>query len=50
MSMPKIEERSLYAPIVEYLKAKGFKAIGELKVDRKEPDILLKTHYRLLLR
>lgn len=40
MSIPKIEERSLYSPIINYLKSLDFKATGEVKLAKKSPDIL----------
>jgi len=40
MPIPKIEERTLYPPLVNYLKSIGFKAIGESKIIRKSPDII----------
>jgi hypothetical protein len=40
MSIPKLEERTLYPPLVNYLKTIGFKAIGESKIIRKSPDIV----------
>ena len=40
MPIPKIEERTLYPPLVNYLKTIGFKAIGESKIIRKSPDIV----------
>jgi tRNA1(Val) A37 N6-methylase TrmN6 len=38
MVVPKIEERTLYPPIVNYLKKIGFKAVGECKVKRGHLD------------
>ncbi|GIU71840.1 MAG: hypothetical protein KatS3mg003_1319 [Candidatus Nitrosocaldaceae archaeon] len=43
MPLPKIEERTLYPPIIEYLKKIGFKAIGETSLSKKQPDILFST-------
>jgi len=43
MPIPKIEERTLYPPLVNYLKSIGFTAIGESKINRKSPDILFQT-------
>ncbi|GAH43764.1 unnamed protein product, partial [marine sediment metagenome] len=40
MPIPKIEERTLYPPLVNYLKSIGFSAIGESKINRKSPDII----------
>lgn len=42
MVLPKIEERTLYEPIISYLKELGFQAIGNTMVMKKEPDILFK--------
>lgn len=42
MSQPKIEERTLYPPIVNYLKEIGFQAFGESKVTTKHPDIIFR--------
>lgn len=40
MTFPKVEERTLYPPIVAYLNSIGLKAIGESKVTTKHPDIV----------
>lgn len=40
MPIPKIEERTLYPPLVNYLKSIGFTAIGESIINRKSPDII----------
>ncbi|MEM5815569.1 MAG: N-6 DNA methylase [Candidatus Aenigmatarchaeota archaeon] len=40
MVLPRIEERTLYPPIISYLQKLGFEAIGETRVARKQPDIL----------
>ncbi|MBC7129408.1 MAG: N-6 DNA methylase [Thermoplasmatales archaeon] len=40
MILPRIEERTLYPPIISYLQELGFEAIGETRVARKQPDIL----------
>ena len=42
MVLPKIEERTLYPPLIGKLKELGFEAIGETKVLTKHPDILFK--------
>jgi len=42
MAIPKIEEPTLYPPIIEYLKEIGIVAIGNTSVQTKEPDILFK--------
>jgi len=39
MAVPKIEERTLYPPIISYLQTIGFEAIGECTVIKKHPDI-----------
>ncbi len=39
MSVPKIEERTLYPPIIKYLENIGFKAVGETNIDKSHPDI-----------
>jgi len=44
MVLPKIEERTLYEPIITYLRSIGFDAIGETKVTKKHPDILFKVN------
>ncbi len=41
--LPKIEERTLYSPIVHYLQEIGFKSVGETKVVKKHPDILFQA-------
>lgn len=40
MALPKIEERTLYAPLINDLRRKGFEAVGETKVTTLHPDIL----------
>lgn len=40
MTLPKIEERTLYPSIIEYLGRLGFKAVGESSITKKHPDIL----------
>ena len=42
MVLPRIEERTLYEPIISYLKESGFDAIGNTMVFDKEPDVLFK--------
>jgi hypothetical protein len=42
LAVPKIEERTLYPPLIAYLKRIGFDAHGETKVTTKHPDILFK--------
>ncbi|MGD0405670.1 MAG: N-6 DNA methylase [Candidatus Bathyarchaeia archaeon] len=42
MAVPKIEERTLYPPLIAYLKSIGFDAHGETKVTTTHPDILFK--------
>ena len=42
MVLPRIEEPTLYEPIISYLKESGFQAMGNTKVLEKEPDILFK--------
>ncbi len=42
MAIPKIEERTLYPSIIEYLKKIGFDAHGETRVTTVHPDILFK--------
>ena len=42
MVLPRIEERTLYEPIISYLKESGFQAIGNTMVFDKEPDVLFK--------
>ena len=42
MTLPRIEERTLYSPIIEYLKELGFESVGETTVTKKHPDILFK--------
>ena len=42
MSLPKIEERTLYPPITKYLENIGFSAIGEVKVGDGHADCLFK--------
>jgi len=43
MAIPRIEERTLYPPLIHYLDSIGFKAIGETKVVKKHPDILFQA-------
>jgi len=43
MALPKIEERTLYPPLINHLKSIGFDAIGETKVTTIHPDILFKV-------
>lgn len=42
MALPRIEERTLYAPIIKHLESLGFEAIGNVTVTAKEPDILFR--------
>ena len=42
MVLPRIEERTLYTPIVNHLESNGFQAIGNTMVQGKEPDIIFK--------
>jgi len=42
MTLPRIEERTFYEPIVTYLNESGFQALGNTKVLDKEPDVLFK--------
>jgi len=42
MTLPRIEERTFYEPIVKYLNEFGFQAVGNTKILDKEPDILFK--------
>lgn len=44
MTIPKIEERTFYPPIINYLQIIGFSAIGNTIVTKKEPDILFKLN------
>ncbi len=44
MAQPRIEERTLYEPIIGYLKNIGFAALGETKLITKHPDILFKVN------
>jgi hypothetical protein len=43
LALPKIEERTLYEPLISYLKKIGFDAIGETRVTTSHPDILFKV-------
>jgi hypothetical protein len=43
MVLPRIEERTLYPPLISCLKSIGFDAIGETKVTTVHPDILFKV-------
>lgn len=43
MALPKIEERTLYPPLISHLKNIGFEAIGETRVTTSHPDILFKV-------
>lgn len=42
MVLPRIEERTLYTPIINFLESNGFQAIGNTMVLGKEPDIIFK--------
>lgn len=42
MALPRIEEKTLYPPIIKHLEQQGFQAIGNTMVQGKEPDILFK--------
>jgi len=42
MTLPRIEERTFYEPIVKYLNESGFQAVGNTKILDKEPDVLFK--------
>lgn len=42
MVLPRIEERTLYTPIINHLESVGFQAIGNTMVQGKEPDIIFK--------
>jgi hypothetical protein len=42
MELPKLEERTLYPPIIKFLQSIGFEALGETRVITKEPDIQFK--------
>lgn len=42
MVLPRIEERTLYPPIISYLEESGFQAIGNTIIEGKEPDIIFK--------
>ena len=43
LALPKIEERTLYEPLISHLKRIGFDAVGETKVTTLHPDILFKV-------
>lgn len=43
LTLPKIEERTLYPPLISHLKNIGFEAIGETRVTTSHPDILFKV-------
>ncbi|OYT38158.1 hypothetical protein B6U82_00445, partial [Candidatus Pacearchaeota archaeon ex4484_31] len=43
MKLPKIEERTLYPPIINHLQRIGFKAVGETKIVKKHPDIFFQV-------
>lgn len=43
MTLPRIEERTLYPPLISHLQSIGFDAIGETKVTTTHPDILFKV-------
>ena len=43
LALPKIEERTLYEPLIGYLRELGFDAIGETRVTTSHPDILFKV-------
>lgn len=42
MALPKVEERTLYTPIINLLRNYGYEAIGNTIVSGKEPDIIFK--------
>lgn len=42
MALPRIEEKTLYPPIIQHLEQQGFQAIGNTMVQGKEPDIIFK--------
>ena len=42
MVLPRIEERTLYTPIINHLERNGFQAIGNTMVQGKEPNIIFK--------
>jgi len=42
LALPKIEERTLYEPLINDLKKQGFDAVGETKVTTLHPDILFR--------
>lgn len=42
MVLPKVEERTLYTPIINLLRNYGYEAIGNTIVSGKEPDIIFK--------
>lgn len=42
MNFPKIEERTLYEPLIGHLREIGFEAFGETKVIQVHPDIIFK--------
>jgi len=44
MDFPRIEERTLYEPIIRHLKNIGFEAFGETKVTKVHPDIIFKLN------
>lgn len=43
MALPKIEERTLYEPLISYLKKIGLDVVGETKVTTSHPDIFFKV-------
>jgi len=44
MALPRIEERTLYSPLISHLQNIGFKAVGETKVVKKHPDIFFQVN------
>ena len=43
MALPRMEEATLYEPIIRYLREIGFDAVGSTVVTRKHPDILFRV-------
>jgi len=43
MTLPHIEERTLYPPLISHLQSIGLDAIGETKIIKRKPDIIFKT-------
>lgn len=41
---PRIEERTLYPPIINYLQKVGFKAVGETIILKRHPDIIFQLN------